>query len=570
MKLLKSSLLIITIFMIQPVSAKERGRKAAATPATKQTPAPTPGGGPSIPAPNVPSKTSFQYLLNRIRNNMASEFIINDQGVFTPKFENMIKSSDLAPELMEALMQAGRNLHLPLLGNNNQDLATIDYAQDNINRLIAQYKTAEPVEIAEFYNTRTNLFNQNFLNEFIASKNVTQGSQKDAEKAMIDELMPQITEVWGKRNISATPSQIDAAERQILRTIDTEFRKGAKPRIIQRPKAPVPATQVFYNTKTNLFNQDYLDKYISSNTSLTNIPQKDAQRMVIGELMPKISNEWKKRNIPMSIAQVDAAHGQIIRTIEKEFKKWGNPQAAAPQKEWYDGWNTKLLSKQYLDKFVGDALRLRKPKRQYENELEALEKQVKSEWEAEGIIGQAKDELAPLLNKQLEETANAIEQKRALKQQVLSGIEGQAKKINLKFESYPDVWLGMPAKKPAKVNTLDDYIAFAQELKNNLSTNLDDIYIDTKDGLMLDIMKKEFTDFVKEMVYDTRIEFPKINKPDMSKVIQTAIFIPNSNNAQIENSFKASQRINDIIDDIWKQDKMINLENQFFAKGKQK
>src|SRR5262245_101732 len=102
MKLFKNIFLIIALVAMNPVSVQAIGRRPGQPPAPEQQP-PAPAQQQPAPgqqvAPPLPGK-GFQYYISQVRNNMTSAQVINAQGVFTPYFENFVKSSGLSPELM--------------------------------------------------------------------------------------------------------------------------------------------------------------------------------------------------------------------------------------------------------------------------------------------------------------------------------------------------------------------------------------------------------------------------------------------------------------------------------------
>lgn len=135
MKLLNSILCFIALAMAQPLSARAMpNRPAAGRPAQAQQ-------QPIVKAPNPvvqqqQTAGTFQNLIQEIRTK-KSEDVIADDGIFTNTFEDMIRSSDLPPIEMKALLEAGRSLHLPLSGNNQQDIDVALYAGREINNIIS-------------------------------------------------------------------------------------------------------------------------------------------------------------------------------------------------------------------------------------------------------------------------------------------------------------------------------------------------------------------------------------------------------------------------------------------------
>ncbi len=120
--------------MMLPISA--RVAKVRKSRPTKATPAPAKTPTPTAPIPAVPAANTFYSFMHQIRT-MNSDDVIDNQGIFTDTFKNFIQSSNLASPDMEALMQAGRNLHLPLSGDSKRDIALTAHAGKNIDSFMA-------------------------------------------------------------------------------------------------------------------------------------------------------------------------------------------------------------------------------------------------------------------------------------------------------------------------------------------------------------------------------------------------------------------------------------------------
>lgn len=153
MKLFKNACLIVVLIATNSVVARPTGQAMSQPtspsqeiPAPSKTPSQIPQGIPALPA------KSFQYYLSLVRS-MPSSQIINNEGVFTPTFENLVKSSELDPKLMEALFQAGRNLHMPLSGDNDADVEVVTYAQERIDGIMNSVSPKTPKTIDEYLQT---------------------------------------------------------------------------------------------------------------------------------------------------------------------------------------------------------------------------------------------------------------------------------------------------------------------------------------------------------------------------------------------------------------------------------
>lgn len=129
------------MLMMLQTSAKVRGAKTPAPQVpTRQMQQPVAPAAPVKTAPVISAGT-FQDFMHQIKN-MNPDTVINDQGIFSDTFKNFVKRSGLAPELMKTLLQAGRNLHLPLRGSSTQDIRLIVYTEKNITDFIANLQGA--------------------------------------------------------------------------------------------------------------------------------------------------------------------------------------------------------------------------------------------------------------------------------------------------------------------------------------------------------------------------------------------------------------------------------------------
>lgn len=220
MKLFKNTLVIIALFTINSACAKSIS-------VAPKKPAPgsmDPYSKAPIEGPTKTPKQSFQSLLQKIRT-MPSEEVINDQGVFTETFEKLIKTSGLESDLMEALMQAARNLHIPLSGDNDQDLETIIYAQERIDGLMTQLRPlvlvpSEAQATPNFYNAKNNLLDQTWLEGMVNSLVGRNAPNSEFEKMKTSTTADMINQ-WRQRNIKDIPSLRKQVVAQIDETVKT-------------------------------------------------------------------------------------------------------------------------------------------------------------------------------------------------------------------------------------------------------------------------------------------------------------------------------------------------------------
>lgn len=146
----KNILAIAVLFAICSTDARVATTRKT-TPAAKVakfTPKTTPTRPRVAPAP-IPatSKKSFQSLLLEIRNNRTTATVIDVNNPLVPLkpeffifvLENAMRSN-LAPELTEALLQAGANFHIPLSGNDDKDIIIVQNIKTHIQEIMRRYQ----------------------------------------------------------------------------------------------------------------------------------------------------------------------------------------------------------------------------------------------------------------------------------------------------------------------------------------------------------------------------------------------------------------------------------------------
>lgn len=225
MKLFKNVLVIIALFTIGSAFAKRTGVPARS--AGKPTPPVLPSET-GVPAPAIPKK-QFSFLLDDIRK-MNQKNVINEDGDFTDSFISMIQSSGLAPAFMIELLVAGRNLHMPLSGNDEVDLKVIAYNDAFIGDFMANLEPAAPApspdsaqqSVPNFYNEANNLLNLVWLENNI--KSLLQSNSTDADFAKFkDNTMSAMVKQWNQRNINIKNMQ--SLEERALNQIDNMTKK---------------------------------------------------------------------------------------------------------------------------------------------------------------------------------------------------------------------------------------------------------------------------------------------------------------------------------------------------------
>jgi hypothetical protein len=216
MKLVKNLLFMITLLTIGSVSAKNRSGAAVSKPATKTT--------TSATSPVAMPTKSFQACLQEVRSWKPSSGVINAQGVFTDKFENFVKNSGLKPVQMEALMQAGRNLHMPLSGDMLKDGKLIIDSNKNIDGLITSEKiwneeTITSQESPEYYDGWTNELKQDYLDNQITQ--MLQNNKEQNFPALKKDILQKMNAEWAKNQLP--PSQRMDLHKLTAAQIDDTF-----------------------------------------------------------------------------------------------------------------------------------------------------------------------------------------------------------------------------------------------------------------------------------------------------------------------------------------------------------
>ena len=251
MKLLKCTLSMIILFTINPMSARPiagRKTKPAAKPATMVT-APTAPQQRTLPAtvaeqqkplpallsaPGLPSQKSFQYYMQTVRHMKPAD-VIDQNGVFTDKFENFVKSSGFLPAEMKALMQAGRNLHLSLSGDNDQDIELTAYVGERIDgfmqenvlvikpvkpeEVVGKKLTVSDIEEMLYYDVDNALLKQNYLEKRVKELLLTKSASQVI--AMLEqELGLKMRRSWLDHNLGQIPMRTKQLNQQIRDTVN--------------------------------------------------------------------------------------------------------------------------------------------------------------------------------------------------------------------------------------------------------------------------------------------------------------------------------------------------------------
>lgn len=327
MKLFKNVLVIIALFTIGSAFAKRTGVPARS--AGKPTPPVLPSET-GVPAPAIPKK-QFSFLLDDIRK-MNQKNVINEDGDFTDSFISMIQSSGLAPAFMIELLVAGRNLHMPLSGNDEVDLKVIadndafigDFMANLEPAALAPSPDSAQQSVPNFYNEANNLLNLVWLENNI--KSLLQSNSTDADFAKFkDNTMSAMVKQWKQRNINIKNMQ--SLEERALNQINNmtkELKGGSQPTFL----APQPqeknqtderlkqtAKALVASKKDELISKLFENK---KNTYTFNPKEtKSAEK-----LMQYLLNTLQKE---ISGAQVDKYREALYNAILEELREFVKP-----------------------------------------------------------------------------------------------------------------------------------------------------------------------------------------------------------------------------------------------------
>ncbi len=297
MKLLKSTLLIITLLMMQSASARPpvvRGRTASTA---KKAPART---RTTQTRPSAPvAGTTFKSLMQKVRTMKPAD-VINSEGVFTDTFENMVKSSELAPELMEALFQAGRNLYLPLSGENEQDMPLLVQAEGTIKAMDTRHLAPielEPlqedlafadIEEILYYDEDNAMLKQSYLEQRIKELLQTKGSN-EAVSILENELGQKMRRSWADHKIGSIPTRIKELNKQIRDTV-TRLQPVVQ---LSAPKLTI-TTEEESTLKIAQFIEDLVFDYAKRLTNDLVVQNQKYQPYTLEVIIRRIKKEYPK------------------------------------------------------------------------------------------------------------------------------------------------------------------------------------------------------------------------------------------------------------------------------------
>lgn len=259
MKLLKSTLCIVTLGTMLPMLPKPmpiRTGQAARTAPAQTTPTAT---QPSAQQ----TSGNFKALMNQVRTMQPAK-VINNQGVFTSTFEDMVQSSGLETASMQALLEAGRNLHLPLSGNNEQNIETIMYTSERIDGFLQKNAAAfKPIELAPldkdlaledieeylYYDEDNAVLKQDYLEQRVTELLKTT-IPNQVISILQQELSQKMRSSWGNREVANIPTRLKELNEQIRNTVRRlEPKLGNIPKTAASPQKPIYAPAKPLNEK---------------------------------------------------------------------------------------------------------------------------------------------------------------------------------------------------------------------------------------------------------------------------------------------------------------------------------
>lgn len=268
MKILKSTLVIAALAAMPVVLAYNPQAKKSTASKTSTKKAPVAGKKQAqrkteekAVMQTAPQRT-FQSLMADIRKEKDHNKIIQN-GVFTESFKQSVFNADLDDVLTQTLFEAGRNLHVKWPNNPVDDTASLAMTDSIIDAIMESTPTQSPL-----------------LGETGKIQPSKSGSQKPligthrqskAEKVSMpglpfvpgeEESMAEFTAKREFKRGATTP----APTKEDWMGEETEqfipLRHKLQPAMISEETELVLQTR-WYNTKTNLFTQEFLEKYIT-------------------------------------------------------------------------------------------------------------------------------------------------------------------------------------------------------------------------------------------------------------------------------------------------------------------
>lgn len=326
MKLLKNTLYIAALLSINAIDARDRGGVGLNPQTSQPQPAPAPAPAQTTTPPTLPGR-GFQYYLTQVRSWPSSD-VINDQGVMTSKFISLVQSSKLAPEFQTALLEAGRNLHLPLSGDDIKDAAllvttnkNIDAVMNKINPLVIARPTPAPTfSMKEIITDVANVVKKqnkptftdkgidtNWLLSVFSNLRTTILDSNTADmvaSAIIENIRQFMNDYCKIAKYTHCDVFVNKTRMQVKNFIITELPKFLSD---------------FYDDSTNLVNQDYLQYQVRTLTSTMSSGQKKAA--LIEKILPLMQEEWDNKGVLFTSSYKKNLRAQVIQQIEDAIKK---------------------------------------------------------------------------------------------------------------------------------------------------------------------------------------------------------------------------------------------------------
>ncbi len=369
MKLLKNTLAIAALCSIglvdartgkKPASRIQIGAQRAVKPAPQEE--------------SAPAAQSFSYYLGQIRKMPANK-VIDADGIFTNYFENFVRLSGLEPELMRELLEAGKNLYLPLSGNAEQDETTIAYAGERIDGVMSGMRGEETglgwegtvvsdiTKEAEQITAKMNDINAKMRQiQDISAKNqvadvnakmnaVNQKIQqiKDINNASPNQIERQAAEVTTKmddinKKIQQIQEQLATKKVGVRGTPLSQEAMGGAEEILRpislQPLAPMEDLQLadmpelYYDEQNAVLKQSYLE--MRANELLATKTAPETINILLPELTQLMRKAWADNNIQSVVTRT--------RELEKQIKDTVNRLALTPARKIGTPIRGKLLS----------------------------------------------------------------------------------------------------------------------------------------------------------------------------------------------------------------------------------
>lgn len=165
-----------------------------------------------IPQKPITSPKTFDDYITQIRTQWKHNDVINAQGIFTDKFIDFVLLAHLDELFTRTLLEAGRSLYLPLSANNEENIEKILTTNAAIENIMFAY--GKP-----FYDPKTKIFRQSYLDELVAKLDPTATSNATIT-TFTNNTLASLQELWNLTREIDTALLLPQAQQQINATFE--------------------------------------------------------------------------------------------------------------------------------------------------------------------------------------------------------------------------------------------------------------------------------------------------------------------------------------------------------------